>query len=119
MERMTHENDSELREVHDYLLGAMGVNAGRMLYDEMEEMKNLMSEGLCHFVFTKVNGETREAYGTRSSDIIDRYYSAGTGKGGRHGRHTATTFPYFDIEKKDWRCFRIDSLLGIDRDYGI
>ena len=27
------------------------------------------------------------------------------------------TFSYFDLERRDWRCFRVDTLVGLDRDY--
>ncbi|MGN1234269.1 MAG: SH3 beta-barrel fold-containing protein, partial [Candidatus Cryptobacteroides sp.] len=27
------------------------------------------------------------------------------------------TFSYFDLVRRDWRCFRIDTLVELDRDY--
>ena len=27
------------------------------------------------------------------------------------------TFSYFDLERRDWRCFRVDTLVELDRDY--
>lgn len=75
-----------------------------------------MQDGLCHFVFRKVNGECRDAYGTRAEDIIVRY-GKGTDRVRRHGTVFNGTFPYFDLVRRDWRCFRVDSLLEMDRDY--
>ena len=27
------------------------------------------------------------------------------------------TFSYFDLVRRDWRCFRVDTLVELDRDY--
>lgn len=116
MERMTRQNDKELEAAYGYLMRNMHPGSVEALYREIEELKNQMADGFCHFSFTKVSGEHREAYGTRASDIIDRYGGV-SGKG--NGRPPAFngTFPYFDMEKKDWRCFRIDTLAGVDMEY--
>ncbi len=57
-----------------------------------------------------------DAYGTRAEDIIVRY-GKGTDRVRRHGTVFNGTFPYFDLVRRDWRCFRVDSLLEMDRDY--
>ena len=79
-------------------------------------MKNLMIDGMCHFVFTKVNGEHRDAYGTRASDIIERHENKEKAPSKRKPAFNGT-FSYFDLERRDWRCFRVDTLVELDRDY--
>lgn len=118
MERLTAKNDNELKDILDYLMENMHAHEARRIYDEMEELKNQMCDGFCHFTFTKVSGEEREAYGTRASDIIEKYSSFNKRRSNRQTCFNSA-FSYFDIEKKDWRCFRIDSLIGMDRDYVI
>lgn len=86
------------------------------IYSDIEEMKNIMIDGMCHFVFTKVNGEHRDAYGTRASDIIERYENKEKSPSKRKPAFNGT-FSYFDLERRDWRCFRVDTLVELDRDY--
>lgn len=111
------EHDEELASLAGYLdrLGAAErgrINAG------LEALKNGMMCGVCHFIFTKVNGERRSAYGTRLSSVIDRYTEPSKEKMSRQERAAAGTFPYFDVAKKGWRCFRVDRLVSVDAEYG-
>lgn len=114
--RYTKENDEELRKIAGYLADSKPLNTASGIYSDIEEMKNLMTDGMCHFTFTKVNGERRDAYGTRAADIIERY----DGKMKAPSRHKTAfngTFSYFDLERQDWRCFRVDTFVELDRDY--
>ena len=74
--RYTKDNDEELNKIAKYLADSKPLQAAAEIYSDIEEMKNLMIEGMCHFVFTKVNGEHRDAYGTRASDIICLLYTS-------------------------------------------
>lgn len=71
--RYTKDNDEELNKIAKYLADSKPLQAAAEIYSDIEEMKNIMIDGMCHFVFTKVNGEHRDAYGTRASDIIERH----------------------------------------------
>ena len=116
--RYTKDNDKELGGIAEFLSANTGSREAARIYGEIEELKNQMQDGLCHFVFRKVNGECRDAYGTRAEDIIGKY-GKGT-DGGRRSRGSSfngSTFPYFDLVRQDWRCFRVDSLLEMDRNY--
>lgn len=117
MEKLTMRNDKELKEISSYLNMMMDSEAAATAYSDMEEMKNLMADGFCHFTFRKVNGEIRDAYGTRAADIIEEYEGSRTRKGGGAGSAFNGTFAYFDIVKRAWRCFRIDTLIELDRAY--
>ena len=68
--RYTKDNDEELGRISTYLAENERPTRAQEIYDDIEEMKNLMVDGMCHFTFTKVNGEHRDAYGTRASDLI-------------------------------------------------
>ena len=119
MERITLHNDKELSEICQYLNRTMDSSSADAVYAEMEEMKNLMQNGYCHFLFKKMNGDIRDAYGTRASDIINAHSVASRQKSVKNNTIFNGTFPYFDIVKNDWRCFRIDALIKIDHDFVI
>ena len=116
--RDTKDNDEELNKIAKYLADSKPLQAAAEIYSDIEEMKNLMIDGMCHFVFTKVNGEHRDAYGTRASDIIERHENKEKAPSKRKSAFNGT-FSYFDLERRDWRCFRVDTLVGLDRDYVI
>ena len=87
---------------------------------QINDLKEQMREDIVHFVFRKMDGSERHAYGTRASDIIGQHELHGL----RQQEKTKTkpafgTFSYFDIERDDWRCFRVDRLLEIRNDYTI
>lgn len=59
-----------------------------------------------HFAFRKVDGTIREAVGT----LADEFIKDREPKGDRARCYSVQT--YFDIEKNEFRCFRIASLLA-------
>lgn len=75
-----------------------------------------VSSEIVHFSYRKMDGSVRRAYGTRDSSLISHN---GTGSGERRKSGTSGTFAYYDLEKKDWRCFRYENIIGIDEDYAI
>lgn len=86
-----------------------------VLMDKLLELKQMLAEEVVHFVFEKTDGTTRDAYGTRAVDVIRRYDTAPAAQ--KPQRAFNGTFPYFDIEKGEWRCFRVDKFVKIDKDY--
>lgn len=113
----TRENDDELHRLDEWM-SAAGDADRETIMPLMEKIKNEMTRGVCHFTFTKVSGERRDAYGTRLSSVIDRYVETKGGNRPRERRTISGTFPYFDLVRRDWRCFRVDRLMGIDGNYG-
>ena len=79
------------------------------------ELKKMLTEEIVHFVFEKTDGTRRDAYGTRDIDVIRKYDSGSTNQ--KPQRAFNGTFPYFDIEKGEWRCFKVDKFVMIDEDY--
>lgn len=82
----------------------------------MEDIKNLLSEGVVRFLYEKNNGEIREALGTRNIDILMNDEGSGFAEDDKPkgtDREYETSCPYWDLEKKAWRSVRIDSVITI------
>ena len=109
--------DNELMKIDLYLdkqFGQGSVQALTILAD-IAELKKMLTEEVVHFVFEKTDGTTRDAYGTRAIDVIRKYDTGSMTQ--KPQRAFNCTFPYFDIEKGEWRCFRVDKFVKIDKDY--
>ena len=109
--------DNELMKIDLYLdkqFGQGSVQALTIMAD-IAELKKMLAEEVVHFVFEKTDGTTRDAYGTRAIDVIRKYDTGSTTQ--KPQRAFNGTFPYFDIEKGEWRCFRVDRFVKIDKDY--
>ena len=109
--------DNELMKIDLYLdarFGQGSVQALTIMHD-LAELKKMLTEEIVHFVFEKTDGTRRDAYGTRAVDVIRRYDTATANQ--RPQRAFSGTFPYFDIEKQEWRCFKVDKFVMIDKDY--
>lgn len=74
----------------------------------INELKTKLANGIAHFIFTKKNGEIREAWGTTSSNIA----KAKTNGRGESRENYATT-AYYDVEKGEWRSFRWETLIQV------
>lgn len=77
-------------------------------------VRDLMAIGIVKFTYRKQNDDIRVAYGTRMSSIIppalrnnERLNEAPDG----------VHFNYFDIQKRDWRCFCTDCFIDIDTSF--
>ena len=109
--------DNELMSIDIYLdarFGQGSVQALTIMHD-IAELKKMLTEEIVHFVFEKTDGTRRAAYGTRALDVSRKYDSGPTSQ--KPQRAFNGTFPYFDIEKGEWRCFKVDRFLMIDKDY--
>ena len=80
-----------------------------------QDLKTLLSEGIVTFTFTKANGETRTATGTRilNSAIAMGYTEDDKPKGVR--KEVPGVIAFWDIDKGAWRSVREDSIISIDR----
>jgi hypothetical protein len=74
----------------------------------IENVKNQLRNGVCHFVYMKRNGEVREAFGTTCRAVVERF-TAGTGC----SRECYSTTAYFDIEAGAWRSFRWENIVSV------
>lgn len=71
------------------------------------KLKMAMKSRIVRFYFLKVDGSTREAFGTLADGMIPAI--AGTDM--RKPNDTIQT--YYDTEKQAWRCFKRANLLRI------
>lgn len=71
------------------------------------KLKAAMKARIVKFYFQKVDGSTREAYGTLKSDLCPQ-----TGDTGR--KPSPTVQVYYDTEKAAWRCFKKANLISIN-----
>ena len=109
--------DNELMSIDIYLdarFGQGSIQAITIMHD-IAGLKKMLTDEIVHFVFEKTDGTRRDAYGTRAVDVIRRYDTATANQ--RPQRAFSGTFPYFDIEKQEWRCFKVDRFVMIDKDY--
>ena len=112
-----HAGDNEILKIESYLEAKFGPGTLQTaaILDELIELKKMLFEEVVHFVFEKTDGTTRDAYGTRAVDVIRRYDTGSSNQ--KPQRAFNGTFPYFDIEKGEWRCFRVDRFVKIDKGY--
>lgn len=76
-------------------------------YNVTDDIKTLLDNGICEFWFVEKDGSLRFAIGTRVVDII-KEYSNWSYKGRKVPRNI---IPYFDIQRTEWRSFRIDDFI--------
>lgn len=112
---MSNERKSTLSQVMNLawqFVKRNGFSLSQALKAAWERLKAAMAERIVKFYFAKVDGTTREAYGTLNADIItsnDTTATEGTDKKQRKPNETVQT--YFDTEKQEWRCFKKANLL--------
>ena len=70
------------------------------------EANEQMTQGIVKFYYTKVDGTTREAYGTLNPSIMPE--TKGTER-----KHNPTIQTYYDTEKCEYRCFKVANLVKI------
>ena len=74
----------------------------------IENLKEKLRKGVAHFIFIKKNGEAREAWGTTSKSLVEKYVN---GRG--CSRELFGTTAYFDVEKGAWRSLRWESIVKV------
>lgn len=74
----------------------------------VESLKEKLRNGVAHFIFIKKDGTVREAWGTTSKSLVEKYVN---GRG--CSREVFKTTAFFDIEKGEWRSFRWESIVKV------
>ena len=72
------------------------------------KLKAAMSTRIVRFYFQKIDGTTREAWGTLNRAIIPTHTE---GISSRKPNPTVQT--YFDTERGEWRCYKRANLISI------
>jgi hypothetical protein len=84
---------------------------------ERTEVLALLSNSVCNVVFNKVTGERRDMRCTLKEDLIPDSKDQGTTNNLNTGRVrdvNPSVVVVYDLEKSDWRSFRIENLISID-----
>ena len=74
----------------------------------LNELKTRMRRGVVKFAYLKKSGEVRIAYGTMMPTLVDDHIN---GRGNCGDVRKVCT--YFDVERGNFRCFQIHSLIKI------
>ena len=72
---------------------------------DIQDLRKALNEGIVLFQFVKKDGTLRHARGTTCPDLVP---TPDTPKGVRTPEQQTVAF--YDIDKKAWRCMRIDTL---------
>ena len=73
---------------------------------KIAQVLDRMKLGVATFSYFKQNGNHRLAYGTRNPDIIRSFTTIVDDPRGNNGSaHDGDHVSYFDIQRRDWRCF--------------
>lgn len=82
---------------------------GEFSKDPNKDLKKRLELGVVNFSYFKLNGELREARGTRNIKGVP-------GPSRPRGLRTPspTVITYFDFKKKRWRCFKYNRIFWYD-----
>nr|DAU82658.1 MAG TPA: hypothetical protein [Caudoviricetes sp.] len=72
----------------------------------ISKLRKAMRGGIIKFVYTKLDGSTRTAWGTLKEDLLPA--TQGTGR-----KANETLVTYYDTEKESYRCFKVANYVGI------
>ena len=82
-----------------------------------ETFRDAMNNGMARFVYRKVDGTTRIALGTRSAALIPVEKQP---KGAMSDtENDVKAFPYFDLEKMEWRSFNVLNFESLEQTWTI
>ena len=70
----------------------------------MQTLRKALLNGIVRFRFVKLNGDIREALGTLHPLLIPADQAP---KGTSTAAPNYSSIPFFDLEKQEWRAFRI------------
>lgn len=72
----------------------------------LNKLKKAMKQGIVKFMYTKLSGEVRTAWGTLKDELIPN-----TDSGNR--KKNESVFTYWDSEKESFRCFKLANFLKV------
>ena len=75
-----------------------------------DDMKTTLLENVCDVRFTKVDGTTRDMRCTLKEDLLPEPVASDT-EINRNRKPNDSVQVVWDLDKKAWRSFRIDSVL--------
>ena len=86
-----------------------------------ESFRDAMNNGMARFVYRKADGTTRIALGTRSAALIpaDKLPKGDMSDGTAEMEDNIKAFPYFDLEKMEWRSFNVLLFVSLEQSWTI
>ncbi len=84
-----------------------------------ESFRDTMNNGIARFVYLKADGTTRIALGTRSPSLIpvDKLPKGDMSDDAAMIEDNIKVFPYFDLEKMEWRSFRVLLFVSLEQSW--
>ena len=75
---------------------------------QKSDIVSTLKTSICDVKFTKVNGEERLMRCTLKTDMLPEYIDMNDDK-----KVNESVVPVWDLDKKGWRSFRVDSVINI------
>lgn len=72
----------------------------------LSKLRKAMKKGIVKFMYTKLSGEVRTAWGTLKEELIPA-------TSGDNRKKNDSVMVYFDKEKDSYRCFKVANFLKI------
>ena len=112
---------TEMQALMNFISSVLENKVAQKVIDTLTRLDESMQQDVCHFTYKKANGEIRDAYGTRVRSLIEEHLAEkGMKKTDRRRENDSTTsYPYYDLEKDEWRSFNVLRLLSVDDGYSI
>ncbi len=81
-----------------------------------ESFRDAISNGFARFTYTKKDGTTRTALGTRAPSLIpvDKLPKGDMSDGAAMKEDNIKAIPYFDLDKNEWRSFNVLNFVSLD-----
>jgi len=81
---------------------------------KLSQLRDRMLVGVAKFSYRKQNGDVRVAYGTKIPEFIRNFPGCSVQAPSSSSQDTGAHFRYFDIQRRDWRCFCVADFIGTD-----
>lgn len=104
---------------NDFIMKKLAGTAATTTVKELEHLDQLLSEGIAKFSFRKQDGTIRTAFGTVNGELLGRHAGPAPEPKGVPSAFDPSRMNFFDMEKKEWRCFLVLNYIAVDNDYDI
>jgi hypothetical protein len=84
---------------------------------DREDLKAQLRAGVCKVTFTKVNGETRVMHCTLNESMLPQVEV--TEEKQHQRRENDGVISAWDLDKQDWRSFRVDSVTSFTAEFNL
>jgi hypothetical protein len=81
---------------------------------QRDYLKSMLTEDILLVTFTKKNGDSREMYCTLQDEFVPKHKKYFSESNINFRKKNLEVLAAFDMEKADWRSFRIDSITAFE-----